>query len=218
MELLVVVAIIAILAALLLPSLSRAKQRVKAIQCQNNLRQLGLATWMYASDFEDRLPPSSHMTGYISWVAALPPYLGSKVTTTSIGAATNILLCPVEKPGTGRLSSYAANDFLLNYPTLPNNPTPISKITQVASSSETIWMAESLEALLGEDHFHFAGKLIDGDGYAPREFEGQVIVRRHSGAANYLFLDGHVETTKWARVQARLTGTGSRFVNPKGNP
>jgi prepilin-type N-terminal cleavage/methylation domain-containing protein/prepilin-type processing-associated H-X9-DG protein len=217
-ELLVVIAIISILAALLLPALSRTQQRAKSMQCVNNLRQLGLATWMYSHDFDDRLPASSHMTGYLSWVATLPPYLGSKVTATSIGAATNILLCPVEKSGSGRIFSYSANDFLLNYVTPPNNLSPIAKRTQIGSSSETIWLAESLEALLGQDHFHFAGNPIDGDGYAPREFQGQVIVQRHFGSANYLFLDGHVETIKWERVQNRLTETGGRLVNPKGNP
>jgi prepilin-type N-terminal cleavage/methylation domain-containing protein/prepilin-type processing-associated H-X9-DG protein len=217
-ELLVVIAIIAILAAMLLPALGRAKQRAKATQCVNNLRQLGLATWMYSHDNDDRLPASSHMAGQISWVASLPPYLGSKVTATSIGTATNTLLCPVEKPGSRRIFSYSANDFLLNYVTLPNNPAPIARRTQVNSSSETIWLAESLEQLLGQDHFHFAGNAIDGDGYAPNEFQGQVIVQRHLGAANYLFLDGHVETIKWTRIQKLLTEKDGHFVNPKGNP
>ncbi len=217
-ELLVVIAIIAILAAMLLPALSRAKARAKSTQCLNNLKQLGIATWMYSNDNDDRLPGSAHMTGYDSWVASLPPYLSYKVTATSLGATTNIYLCPVEKPGSGRLYSYSANDFLLNYPTPPGNPTPIARRTQVSSSSETIWLAESSEKLLNEDHFHFAGQLADGEGYTPNMFAKQVIVRRHFGGANYLFLDGHVQGIKWELVHPKLIASGDRFVNPKGNP
>ena len=55
-ELLVVIAIIAILAAMLLPSLSRAKQKSLSIACHNHLKQLATASIIYAGDFRDFWP------------------------------------------------------------------------------------------------------------------------------------------------------------------
>ena len=64
-ELLVVVAIIGILAAVLLPSLNRARDLAQRARCMNNLRQLVLANALYANDWDDYLPGPRGYTGYL---------------------------------------------------------------------------------------------------------------------------------------------------------
>ncbi len=58
-ELLVVIAIIAILAALLLPSLAKAKASANESKCLNNLHQLALAWYSYAADANDVMIPNA---------------------------------------------------------------------------------------------------------------------------------------------------------------
>ncbi len=66
-ELLVVISIIALLIALLLPALAKARDRAEAIQCQSNLRQIRIVCGTYESDNQDELPPAGGFRNYLQY-------------------------------------------------------------------------------------------------------------------------------------------------------
>lgn len=63
-ELLVVISIIAVLMAILSPTLRRAREQARIVICQTNLRQIGQAMHMYAPDYDDKFPDKDTLGGF----------------------------------------------------------------------------------------------------------------------------------------------------------
>jgi prepilin-type N-terminal cleavage/methylation domain-containing protein len=107
-ELLVTIAIIGILAALILPALSRAKESARTTFCQGNLHQIGLALQIYVGENRNRMPTMSDVglgTNFLTNATAINVVLSNQL------GSWKVLDCPSDQnqifEGTG--SSYGWN-------------------------------------------------------------------------------------------------------------
>jgi prepilin-type N-terminal cleavage/methylation domain-containing protein/prepilin-type processing-associated H-X9-DG protein len=174
LELLVVIAIIGVLAALLLPALSSAKDRSRQTLCASNLRQIALATLMFADDHEtlpwqdgDGLPIKAIGGSGTNYYDLLMPYV----------LRPQLWLCPSTREHPGTHMSYHMNGFLITSNGL--NPTAIR------APATTLLIGESGQYTRWDHAF-----------LRPDQTGGYLYDRpqlQHRGGGNATFADGHVQ-------------------------
>jgi prepilin-type N-terminal cleavage/methylation domain-containing protein/prepilin-type processing-associated H-X9-DG protein len=153
-ELLVVIAIIAILIGLLLPAVQKIRDAAARLQCQNNLKQLGLATMNYENTFQ-KLPPgfanstskpstaTGNPTPRMSWTALILPYVEQQPlgnlydytadwdapsNYTASGTQLKVFNCP-STPGSGTRFDTSISDD--NKTTSPRAATDYSSLNAI---------------------------------------------------------------------------------------
>jgi prepilin-type N-terminal cleavage/methylation domain-containing protein/prepilin-type processing-associated H-X9-DG protein len=177
-ELLVVIAIINILAGMLLPSLTRAKEQARRGACLSNLHQIGLSLQMYAAENDGFFPPEDgSATGGNDLDLLYPGYLDN----------AGVFWCPSDPVKPPRSTAYAIPVDVSNasYAYLAKVPTPDGKV-RLRRDSDSCYVRVGNEMV---EMPPLAGD--DGCGLGTLTTERP----NHTGGGNLLFLDGRVKFT-----------------------
>jgi len=181
-ELLVVVAIISILAAILFPVFSEAKEAAKKTSCLANSRQLTLGVILYTNEYDDVLPPVAYATNNPIWVDLIQPYIKNM----------EVRVCPDDL---GDTNSYGLNSlvFIDYFGLPPGSLPPLPSMEQFAFPSETIMVSElgakdDLVTPLPGTY-----KVVVPDDQINDIYDARPIFR-HFARNNLGFFDGHAQS------------------------
>lgn len=198
LELLIVISIVAILAALLLPALNSARKKAQSINCLSNQKQLGIATAQYVQDNDDCLPVSHSVNGIsgsgkVSWATLLYISItGEKLERGNqylemlpgdlFRPANPMFACPaVSEPFA--FKSIGNQHFGINYFMIDSHPYYQNNryLTRLQRPSERLLYADMVSKV------RYADFLVPTTGYS-----GGHPAYRHPGlTANFTFADLH---------------------------
>jgi prepilin-type N-terminal cleavage/methylation domain-containing protein/prepilin-type processing-associated H-X9-DG protein len=211
-ELLVVIGIIALLIAIILPALNKAREQAKMVACMSNLRQLCAATFMHNDEFKEQYPAPAWIgdhepDDWIYWEAGLDPTQGVLMPYLG-GYIPGVLRCPSDdidshRPTTGMNNmpdlyrySYTFNEKMFNHANRVNHLAtfvrpmirhPADKILVIDENGQTIddgcWWATSPAS---------NDKNVLSNRHYLNE-ENQTDLTSGMGMGNAGFCDGHVE-------------------------
>lgn len=206
-EFLVVIAVIATLAGMFLPSLTQAREKARVANCINNLKQMGLVLMMYAND-HDGLIMGGDTSGKYWWMDGIDLYSGGK------GYANNkIFYCPSDpnwRANGGSLwnQSYGENragayDLSGSY-----GPFVYYRLDRFTAPDRTLYITERSTVNThggAAATYPYVSPTLD----VSDDIRGP-LSQRHNNMCNTLFLDGHVASVS----NVWLLNTGSMNVEP----